>query len=430
MAEDLKRELGLIEVTLSGIGIILGAGIYALLGEAAALAGNAVWMSFVLAALVALFTGLSYAEFSSMMPGAGAEYLYAREAFGPHLAFMTGWLIILGGAVGAAAVSLGFAGYLTALTGADPTTSGLVLLLAMTAVLLLGIKESARAAVVLTFVEIAGLLLVIYVGLPRLGSVDYMEMPQGGSGVLAAAALVFFAYKGFEEMVKLSDETRVPEKTMPMGILVAICASIGLYVLVSICSVSVLGWSQLASSSAPFAEIARYAVGQEAYVLVSLIALASTANTALLMILAASRITYGMARAGSLPSILGLVHEGRRTPAAAILAVSVLTALFLLAGDLSLAASVANFTVFLVFMIVNASLVILRHRQPQRPRPFKVPVSFHWLPVLPILGIMLTAFLMLQLQRWAMITGAAMALAGLAVSAIALGLARWRDAKR
>lgn len=198
-------------------GVILGEGIYALLGQAADLAGNAPWLSFVWAGLVALFTGLSYAELSSMMPRASAEYEYSRHAFGREVAFVMGWLIILSGIISSATVALGFAGYFQALFGVPIIPSALLLILALSVLLLGGIKQSARVAVIFTLIEAAGLIIVIILGVPYLGGVNYLEMPHGLKGVFEAAALSFFAYLGFEEMVKLSLETRDPEVNIPRG---------------------------------------------------------------------------------------------------------------------------------------------------------------------------------------------------------------------
>jgi len=197
----LKRELGLLEVTLSGVGIILGAGIYALIGRAAGLAGNSVWISFAISAFIAIFTGLSYAELSSMFPKASAEYEYTLNAFGKKLAFIIGWLIILSGIIGASTVALGFGGYFKALFNMPVITSALVLIIALSFLLFWGIKESAWFAVVATLIETSGLIIIIFIGVPYLGNVDYFEMPMGLAGVFQASALVFFAYTGFESIV-------------------------------------------------------------------------------------------------------------------------------------------------------------------------------------------------------------------------------------
>lgn len=417
----LKRDLGLFEVTLSGVGIILGAGIYALIGKAAELAGNSVWIAFALAALIAVFTGLSYAEFSSIFPRASAEYEYTNRAFGKRLAFVIGWLIIFSGVIGASTVALGFGGYFEALTGASALPSAVLLILALSIILLWGIKISAWFAIVFTLIETVGLLIVICIGVPHLGSVDYLDMPNGLRGVFEAAALIFFAYMGFEEMVKLSEETRDPERNMPLALMAALAITILLYILVALSVVSVVPPEVLAASAAPFAEVAAEALGPEAFVVVSAIALFATANTVLLMLLAASRIAYGMAESASLPTVLGRVHPGRRTPMVAIVAVMLLSIAFLFSGDIAFVASANDFILFATFVVINASLITLRRKEPELPRPFRVPFAFGWVPVLPVLGILTCLFLIVHLDGAAILLGL-----GIAVVGGLIVLVRWQ----
>ncbi len=417
----LKRTLGLLEVTISGIGIILGAGIYALIGEAAGLAGNAVWISFALSALIALLTGLSYAELASMFPKAAAEYEYTSQAFGRFLAFLVGWMIIFSGVVGAATVSLGFAGYFQALTGAPIMPSAIILLAALSAVLFFGIKQSARLAILLTAVEALGLVLVIVMGIPYLGSVDLLELsPLGGAGILQASALIFFAFIGFEEIVKLSEEAHDPQINIPRGLVLAIFASIVLYILVAISAVSVLGWEELSRSSAPFSDIARYALGPDASAVISVMALFATTNTVLLMLLASSRIVYGMASSGSLPAILASVHPRTHTPWIATILSMIVAISFVFLEDIALVANVSNFTVFVTFIVINVVLISLRYKKPQIIRPFRVPVSLGKLAVLPVLGILFNLLMLAQLEMRVMAIG--LGLGGLGAMAALLSM--------
>jgi APA family basic amino acid/polyamine antiporter len=403
---SLRRTLGLFEVTISGVGIILGAGIYALIGEAAGLAGNTVWISFALSALVAVFTGLSYAELASMFPKAAAEYEYTSQAFGRFAAFLVGWLIIFSGVVGAATVALGFAGYFRALTGAPLLPSALLLLAALSAVLFSGIKQSARLAIAFTAIEVLGLVFVILLGIPYLGSVNLLELsPLGYSGIFQASALIFFAFIGFEEIVKLSEEAKDPEKNIPRALILAISASIVLYIMVALSAISVLGWERLSRSSAPFADIAYFALGANASTIISIMALFATTNTVLLMLLASSRIIYGMAHSGSLPRILASVHLRTKSPWTATLLSMIIAMAFVFLEDIALAANVNNFTVFVTFIVINAVLIALRYRKPQMHRPFQVPLSWGRLPILPVLGIFFNAFMLAQLQWQVMAIG-------------------------
>jgi APA family basic amino acid/polyamine antiporter len=408
----LKRELGLFEITLSGVGIILGAGIYALIGKAAGLAGNSVWISFAISAFIAIFTGLSYAELSSMFPKASAEYEYTSNAFGKRLAFIIGWLIILSGIIGASTVALGFGGYFKALFNIPIITSALVLIIALSFLLFWGIKESAWFAVVATLIETSGLLIIIFIGVPFFGKVDYFEMPMGLAGVFQASALVFFAYTGFESIVKLSEETKAPEKTIPKGLILAILISIVLYILVAISAVSVIGWEKISESDAPFADIAFSVFGSDAFVLLTVIALFSTANTVLLMMLGSSRIIYGMADSLTLPGILAKVHFSRRTPWLAIIMTSVLSLVFIFAGDIAFVANIANFTLFVTFFVINAALIVLRFKEPHLERPFIVPFTIGKFPVLAFLGMLFSIFMLFQLEAKVILVGAGIVVVG------------------
>jgi len=401
----LKRELGLLEVTLSGVGIILGAGIYALVGKAAGLAGNAVWLSFVLSAIIALCTGLSYAELSSIFPRAGAEYDYVKHTFGRRAAFVIGWLIIFSGVIGASTVALGFAGYAATLFSLPLFLWALLLIGGVSLLLLLGIRISAWFAILFTLIEMTGLIVVIGIGLPHLGHVDYLAMPAGYHGVLQAATLVFFAYIGFENVVKLAEETRRPRVTIPRGLLIALALSTVLYILVAVAAVSVLPWETLAASPAPFAAIAETTLGTTAAEALTLVALFATSNTVLLMLLASSRITYGMASARALPRVLARVDPGRGVPYLATLLVGILAAAAALAGDLVLVAQVTNFTLFLTFATINGAVILLRYREPGRDRPFRVPGALGRVPVFPFVGLLSTLLLLWQLDLQVLLIG-------------------------
>ncbi|MGV8174989.1 MAG: APC family permease [Methanothrix sp.] len=410
---QLRRTLGLFEITLSGIGTIVGAGIYTLIGEAAGLAGNAIWISFALSAVAAIFTGLSYAELASMFPRDSAEYEYASQAFGHLPAFIIGWLIILSGVIGAAVVSLGFAGYFEALTGASPLPSALLLLALLSAITCVGIKQSARMTIAFTSIGILGLVFIILLGAPYLCRTDLLEMsPLGFSGIFQASALIFFAFLGFEEIVKLTEEAKDPEKNIPRGLILAISASIVLYIMVALSAVSVLGWERLSQSSAPFADIARSALGPNASLIISVMALFATANTALLMLLASSRIVFGMTRSGCMPRILAYVNSRTRTPLAATLFCMALAMAFVFLEDIAFVTNVSNFTVFVSFMVINAALIVLRCKRPGLRRPFQVPLSCGRIPLLPVMGILFNAFMLAQLSRTVMAVGIGLILAG------------------
>lgn len=405
-------------MTLGGIGTIVGAGIYVLIGEAAGRAGNAVWLAFAISATLAIFTALSYAELSSMYPHAGAEYAYTEPVAGRRWAFLVGWLVMVTGIAASATVALGFAGYLNALVPIDPIFAAAGLIIVLSFVLLYGIRETAYIAAAFTLIEVAGLLLIIAAGIPYLGQVDYFVMPFGIRGLLSASALVFFAYIGFEQVVKFSEETRSPEKTVPMALILALAVSILLYVLVAVSSVSVLGWEQLATSQAPFVDVAAVVWGGNASFVLNIIALGATLNTVLLMLYASSRVGYGMARERALPTLLSWIHPGRKTPWPAVIISAAGALLFTLAGEVALVAAIANFLIFATFVIINGVVIALRIRDPSHPRPFRIPGSVRGIPVLPFCGMAASFGLFLQLDLTAILIGLAISVAGAFLSGV------------
>jgi APA family basic amino acid/polyamine antiporter len=409
----LDRTLGLWQVTASGVGIIVGAGIYVLVGDAVALAGARTWMAFVLAAGLSVLTGLSYAELTSMYPRSGAEFEYARHAFPAWVAFVVGWVMIAGLVVAAAAVSLGFGRYLGRFVDVGPTVGGLFLLAVVAVVAWAGIRRSARLTVALSLIQVGGLLYVMVIGLPHIGQVDLLDGSSGSGGVLAAAALVFFAFIGFDEVITLAEETKDPTRIVPRALLLALGISTVLYVGVAIAAVSVIGPDAVASSERPLAEVIDHALGGRGADVLAAMALIATTNTTLLCVTAASRLQFGMGSAHALPIVFTRLGDRSRAPRVAI-AVSVLIAAgFVLIGDLTLIASVTDLAVYLVFIAVNLAVVILRFRSPDHPRPFRTPFAIGRFPVLPVAGL-LAVLVMIPALRWeALVMGGGLCLLGL-----------------
>lgn len=394
---ELKKELSLVEITLTGIGNILGAGIYVLMGKAAGLAGNFVWFSFLFAGITAALSAFSYMELASMYPRAGAEYEFVKRAFGERVGLFVGLLVVYYVTITSSAVALGFGKYFSNLFGVGSLGGVIGLFLFLSLVMVYGVKESARLAVLISLIELSGLLVIVYAGFPYIGTVNYFEAPDL-SGLFEASALIFFAFLGFEDIVRLSQETKDAEKTTPRALLIAIFVTVFLYVFVAIASVSVLDFRVLGLSEVPLADVAAVAFGNDAFVLLSWIALFSTMNTVLVVMLGGSRIVYGMADAGSFPKSLARVHPRFRTPWTAIFGLACASVFFVLLGDITTVASIANFMIFIVFFMVNISLIKLRYTEPEKERPFRVPVSIGNLPLFPSLGALSAVFLFSQIS--------------------------------
>jgi APA family basic amino acid/polyamine antiporter len=355
----LQRRLGLRAATLAGIGVILGAGVYVLVGVAARQGGNAIWLSFLIAAAVAGLTGLSYARLGRLRPRNAPEFQYLSMAFGRTPGFLAGWLVLWATIISSAAVALGFAGYLQHVSGIPYLAGAIGLVVLSSAVIFFGIGESVILAGVLTLVEATGLVIIISIGVPSIGRVNLLEMPLGMSGVIGAASLVFFAYLGFEGMANLSEEMRNPERDLPKAMLLALGISTVFYILVAISAASVLGWQELSQSGAPLADVASRVLGSRADLLLSTIALASTANTVLLLLLAASRSMWAMSCAGVLPMSFCVIGKTRRTPWLTIILVAAFASIFALIKDIQNVAEFTNFATLLAFAGVNASALKL-----------------------------------------------------------------------
>jgi APA family basic amino acid/polyamine antiporter len=402
----LKRELGLFHATTIGVGLILGAGIYVLIGEASATSGNAVWLAFLISAVVSLLTGFSYAELSSMYPKDAAEYTYTDKAFGRGLAFFIGYFVLLSAIISAAVVAIGFAGYFNSLLNLNSIIlTSIVIIIVFSILNYRSIKESAWANVVFTGLEMLGLIIIIGLGLFNIGSVDYFEMPVGMPGVFKSAALVFFAFLGFESVVKLSEECKNPRKTIPLALLLSIGITTILYILVAIAAVSILDWQILANSKAPLADVAATVLGNNAFITLSIIALFSTGNTVLISLIAGSRTLYGIGEEYKLLKPFHKVHKKRHTPYMAIWTVMIFSIIFTFINDIGLIAELTNFTLFVTFAVINLAVITLRYKYPKEPRKFRVPLNMGKMPILAFAGFLSCLFFISQLSNEIIVGG-------------------------
>lgn len=409
----LPRQLGLLQVVTYGIGNIVGAGIYVLVGDAAGLAGTSLWASFIVGAFVAAFTGLTYAELASMYPKAASEYVYLGRAYGSRLlSFITEWTMLFTEIIAASAVSLGFAGYLKAITGVPQVPAAFALLALLTLVASVGARYWLRLNTMLSIVAIAGLVVVISTGMTKLGSVNYTIAPNGITGIIGAAILVFFSYIGFDNISNIAEDTKEPEKTIPRGLVIAVVATTLLYVLVGIASVSLVSPDRLASSQAPLAVAASSALGEYGFLLVSIIALLTTINTVQVLIIVSSRIIYGMAREGALPSLFCTVSRNRKTPVSALLLTFLVAIAFLPLASASAIGKVTSFGALVTFALVNLASIHLRRVAPHVQRAFKAPLNVGWLPVSTTLGLLSCLLLLTQFDRLSMLLGLFLPLSG------------------
>jgi basic amino acid/polyamine antiporter, APA family len=409
----LRRTLGVWSAAAVSIGAIIGAGIFVLIGVASGLAGPAVILSFLFAGLAALFTALSAAELSSFITESGGSYIYTHHAFGRIWGFIVGWMQSADYIIGASAVSIGFAGYLIYFLHVPQTTAALILIacllpLILGAVNLRGMREAAGINSVLVLLKILALVLFVAIGAWYLvtsgGTGNYTPFfPNGVSGMLHGAAVIFFAFVGFNTVTVIAEEIKDPVRNVPRALLLAFTVCAAIYIAVSIIAIGLVNWSVLATSDAPL-ESALVVATQNPLILgyVSVAALFATASVVMASIFGGSRALFAMARQNLLPSSLERV-SGEGVPFVSVILVSVVMSAIVIVsgGNLGTLAQIFNFGTLLTFFFINMSLIKLRWDDPGANRGFKVPLY----PLTPILGVVSCALLIAYLSRYALVFG-------------------------
>ncbi|MEW9530293.1 amino acid permease [Microbispora sp. NPDC049125] len=435
----LRRSLSALDLTVFGVGVIVGTGIFVLTGVAARnTAGPAVALSFVVAGIVCGLAALCYAEFAATVPVAGSAYTFAYATIGEFPAWIIGWDLMLELALGAAVVASGWSGYFASLLKnfgiylpesiagehAVVNIPAAVIVLLLTGVLVLGIKMSARFNAVMVAIKIIVVLLVIVAGLFFIKSANYqpfippshaMESEDGLKapliqvlfgvqpvaygvfGIFTGAALVFFAYIGFDVVATAAEETRRPQRDLPIGIIASLVICTILYVAVSLVVVGMQHYSDL-SVSAPLADAFR-AVGESwIATLISVGAIAGLTTVVMILMLGQSRVLFAMCRDNLLPRGLAAVHPKFRTPYRITIIIGVATALLAALIPLSAIAELVNIGTLFAFVIVAIAVVVLRRTRPELPRSFRTPL----VPLVPIVSVLASIYLMLNLpvETW------------------------------
>jgi APA family basic amino acid/polyamine antiporter len=379
---QLRRIVSLPWLVLYGLGTTIGAGIYALTGVVAGRAGMGAPLAFALASVLALFTALSFAELSSRFPRAGGEAVYVREGMGGRrLATIVGILVVFAGVVSAATVSVGMVGYLGELVPAPRLLAIALAVLLVGAVAIWGIRESVVLAGLLTLVEIGGLLAVVGYGVEHLTELPARAgemVPREASAwraVGGAAVLAFYAFLGFEDMVNVAEEVRDVRRVMPRAILLTLLVTTVLYALVTTVAVLVVPPEELAASDAPLSLVFARSGGLAAAL--GVIAIFALLNGALIQIVKASRVLFGLADQGSLPARLARVHSRTQTPWLATALATGATLLLALAFPLAVLAETTSAITLVVFTLTNLSLVLVKRRDPAPVGATTFPI---WVP--------------------------------------------------
>lgn len=404
---ELKRTLNLAEVVFFAAGVILGAGIYAIVGKAAGAGGNMLWASFAISAFTALLSLFAYAELSALFPSSGGEFSFVKEAVGLRWAYVIGAMVALSGIMSSATISIGFAGYLSQLAQAPRHMMALGIIAFIFLINLLGIRQSSVVNIVFTLLETCGLLFVIYTAAPALGKVDYTELPPKGiHGLLTGAAICFFAFTGFEDAVKLAEETKRPERNIPRGLFIAALVVICIYLAIAVVAISMIPFEELARSESPLATVVEKRFGRQGALVIAGVALFSTSNSLLSNMLGASRVLFNFGKENKRLGLLSRLLPRRRTPVTGLIIAAGLAALFSLIGEIQKVALITNFFMFVTFFIMNATVIYLRIKQPQLKRPFKIPGNVRNVPVISVLA-MLMVLLLISYTVYNLATGEA-----------------------
>lgn len=395
---ELRRTLSLPLITFYGLGTILGAGIYVLVGKVAGAAGMYAPVSFVLAATTAGLSAFTYMELCSRYPLAGGAAVYTQKGIGLRwLSILVGFLIVLSGLVSAATISRGFVGYFRVFFEIPEMLIIIGVVIALALLAAWGIAQSVAAAAVATLVEVAGLLLIIGVAYASFGVLPE-RLPElippfelvAWQGIFLGGFLAFYAFIGFEDMVNVAEEVKNPERNLPRAILLAIVISTVLYLAVSLAAVLVLPLEKLSASEAPLALMFEQSTGASPKVM-ALISLFAVINGALIQIIMAARMLYGMSREGWLPKGIGKLNPRTQTPIFATIVVSLLVLVLALALPLVTLAKVTSFAVLAVFAIISLALIRMKRAGPPAANTYTVPA---WVPY----ASMLSSLALLGLQ--------------------------------
>lgn len=409
----LKKELGAFDLTMLGIGAIIGTGIFVLTGVAAAEhAGPALVLSFILSGLACVFAALCYAEFASSVPVSGSAYTYSYATFGELIAWMLGWDLILEYGVAASAVAAGWSGYFQgllagfgielpkALTSAYDPANGtfidvpaIVIVLLITFLLTQGVRKSARFNAVMVFIKVAVILLFIAVGVWYVKPENWTPfMPFGFSGVAAGAATVFFAYLGFDAVSTAAEEVRNPQRNMPIGIIASLAICTLLYIAVSLILTGIVPYDQLGVKN-PVAFALNYIEQDWVAGFISLGAITGITTVLLVMLYAQTRLFYAISRDGLLPSLFAKVSERKQVPLVNSWVTGIAVSIFAGVIPLNKLAHLTNIGTLFAFTTVAIGILILRKTEPNLKRSFMVP----FVPVIPLLAVAFCTYLALQL---------------------------------
>lgn len=390
--QTLKRSIGLPLLTLYGMGNILGAGIYVLVGKVAGEAGSGTTLAFIIAMIIAAITAFSYMELSGRYPVSASASIYSFKAFGSKkLSIFIGFAMVLSGIASASALAKGFAGYFNEFIAIPGVIVSILLLIVIGLIAIRGIGESAKAAAIFTIIEVIGLGIIIWIGKDAIAAYNPAEIINidpalGWAGVFSGAFLAFYAFIGFEDMVNVSEEVKKPRRNMPLAVLFSLIGATILYLLVVIVATSLVSVDDLAASKAPLTLVFESG-GYSASQIITIIGMAATVNGVVVQIVMGSRMLYGMSKQKWISPKFAAVNSKYQTPVfATLIVVGLMIAGVILLPIVSLA-SVTSFLVLGIFAVVNAALMVVKLRNDKNLGYLNIPIFLPFLGVISCIGL-------------------------------------------
>jgi APA family basic amino acid/polyamine antiporter len=413
--QSLQRVVGLLDLTALGLGAIIGTGIFVVIGEAIGDSGPAIILSFILAGVTCAFSALAFAELASTIPVAGSAYTYSYATLGELVAWIIGWDLILEYAVSVAAVAVGWGQYFNDLADslfgfklpdalASPPGDGgsfnlpaVFIVLAVTGVLCVGMRESARTNTIMVFIKLAVLALFLVLGITAFDSGNLKPFaPEGLNGTVTAASVIFFAYIGFDAISTSGEETKNPGRDLPIAIIGSLAIATTLYIAVAVVAVGGLSFKELKGAEAPLAKVLDEGAGYGwAANIISFGALVAITSVVLTILYGQTRIMFAMCRDGLMPRNFSAVNERTKTPIRITATFGFLIAIVAAFVPLTEIVKLVNIGTLFAFIVVNAGVWILRRTKPDLERGYRVPL----VPWFPIIGIILCGYLMKYLER-------------------------------
>jgi len=400
MPETLKRALSFKDIVILGVAIIIGAGIYSIIGKAAGIAGHSVWVSVVFAGIVTCFTGLSFAEMTGIYPKTYGYFKLIKTALesmgGKVWGFVVEWILVLACIFSIATISIAFGGYFSAFVSVDKTLAAILIIIFSAFVSYIGVKESVGITMIFSLVEILGLIAVIILGIFFLKpNIQVLLKVSFDYNVFYAASLIFFAFTGFELIPAQAEETEKAEKFIPKAIVTSILICTLIYTLVSIAVINLIEPNLLASSEAPLVDAISNKFGSNFGWFLWVCAIISIISTVLGVVITSSRLVYGLGKERLFPKFFSKVSKRFKTPSFAIIMVAFISAFSaFLIKDLKTVAEIANFLTILTFYLVNISVIVLRWIKPKIPRSFKVPINVKNTPLPSLIASIFCMFLL------------------------------------